>query len=115
MREFTREDAALTEHGIYASFTKGHRAHNAVEILLKGLEIALPEGVLFADKDGHIRTNTRIRWWDDQAITFKQGEPKLSDSSRLYLDYSVAKGGHLAAYQWDGETKLDPGKIVYVS
>jgi hypothetical protein len=154
MREFTREDAALTEHGIYASFTKGHRAHNAVEILLKGLEIALPEGVSFADKDGHIRTNTRIRWWDDQAITFKtaalvdpetsallpdldlgpnnrltydhqkpvlfgqywlQGEPKLSDSSRLYLDYSVAKGGHLAAYQWDGETKLDPGKIVYVS
>ena len=43
------------------------------------------------------------------------GEPKLSDPSRLCLDYSVAKGGHLAAYQWDGETELDPGKLVYVS
>jgi hypothetical protein len=44
-----------------------------------------------------------------------QGEPILTDRCRLCLGYSVAKGGHLAAYQWDGEAELDPSKLVYVS
>ncbi|WP_201862671.1 hypothetical protein [Microvirga soli] len=44
-----------------------------------------------------------------------QGEPIVTDRRRLSLDYSVAKGGHLTAYQWDGETELDPSKLVYVS
>ena len=42
-------------------------------------------------------------------------EPIMTDRHRLCLDYSVAKGGHLAAYQWDGEDELDPSKLVYIS
>jgi hypothetical protein len=30
------------------------------------------------------------------------------------LDYSVAKGGFLCAYRWDGERTLGPGKFVTV-
>lgn len=30
------------------------------------------------------------------------------------LDYSVAKGGYLAAYRWDGEEQLSPEKFVAV-
>jgi hypothetical protein len=30
------------------------------------------------------------------------------------LDFSVAKDGALTAYRWDGEQKLDAGKIVQV-
>jgi hypothetical protein len=30
------------------------------------------------------------------------------------LDYSVAKGGQLCAYRWDGERELDAGKFVTV-
>jgi hypothetical protein len=154
IRPYVDEHGSLTEEGVYASFTKGHPAYNAVEVLLKGLEIALPEGVSFFDKDGHARTNTRIRWWDEAATTYKsaalvdedtiallpdielgpedrlpydqqkpilfghywlQGEPILTDRRRLCLDYSVAKGGHLVAYQWDGETDLDLNRLVYVS
>ncbi|WP_230534450.1 hypothetical protein [Microvirga roseola] len=44
-----------------------------------------------------------------------QGQARMTDHRWLCLDYSVAKGGHLAAYQWDGEMDLDPAKIVYVS
>jgi hypothetical protein len=29
------------------------------------------------------------------------------------LDYSVAKGGFLCAYRWDGETILDPEKFIF--
>jgi hypothetical protein len=35
----------------------------AIEVLLKGPEINLPEGVRFIDKDGHKRNTLRIRWW----------------------------------------------------
>ncbi len=40
------------------------REGRAVEILLKGPEIELPEGVSFLDKDGHSRHSLRIRWWN---------------------------------------------------
>ncbi|MDB5392073.1 MAG: diadenosine tetraphosphatase [Planctomycetaceae bacterium] len=34
-----------------------------VETVLKGKEVALPDGVSFEDKDGHVRTRTRVRWY----------------------------------------------------
>jgi hypothetical protein len=43
----------------------------AVEGLTKGLEVALPDGHSFLDKDGHERRNVRIRWWDEQASTYR--------------------------------------------
>ncbi|MBK1736296.1 hypothetical protein CKO15_13710 [Halorhodospira abdelmalekii] len=36
----------------------------AVERLLKGAEWPLPCGVRFADKDGHLRSEVRVRWWE---------------------------------------------------
>ncbi|HFH2958029.1 metallophosphoesterase [Pseudomonas aeruginosa] len=39
--------------------------YEALETLLKGMEIPLPNGTNFADKDGHIRTRTRTRWWQE--------------------------------------------------
>ena len=43
----------------------------AVEGLTKGLEVALPPGHWFIDKDGHERRNVRIRWWDQNATTYR--------------------------------------------
>lgn len=37
--------------------------YKAIEILLKGPEMELPEGVTFKDKDGHTRDVARIKWW----------------------------------------------------
>lgn len=41
----------------------------AAEILTKGLEIPLPDGVSYQDKDGIARHRVRIRWWDRDAAT----------------------------------------------
>lgn len=41
-----------------------------VEHLCKGPEISLPDGITFADKDGHVRARARFRWWDPSATTF---------------------------------------------
>ena len=43
----------------------------AVECLTKGIEIPLPAGHQFQDKDGHIRSRVRVRWWDEAATTYR--------------------------------------------
>ncbi|MCG5531259.1 hypothetical protein LRD18_10350, partial [Halorhodospira halochloris] len=35
----------------------------AVERLLKGIEWPLPDDARFTDKDGHSRSQVRVRWW----------------------------------------------------
>ncbi|MDP2243507.1 metallophosphoesterase [Pseudomonas sp.] len=50
---------------------KGSAGFEALEIVLKGLEIPLPEGVDFADKDGHRRQHIRTKWWDSKAVTYR--------------------------------------------
>ena len=40
--------------------------------LTKGVEIDLPAGHQFHDKDGHARHNVRVRWWDASADTYRK-------------------------------------------
>ena len=43
-----------------------------IEITLKGKELSLPNGLTFADKDGHPRKNVRIKWWmQPENITYE--------------------------------------------
>lgn len=60
------------QHYIDAS-DKEHPLYLAVETLLKGPEINLTDygAGPYADKDGHTRTNARIRWWDHDATTLR--------------------------------------------
>ena len=44
---------------------------NAVEALTKGMEVSLPDGYTFFDKDGHERKRVRTRWWDEGAVTYR--------------------------------------------
>jgi hypothetical protein len=122
----------------------------AVETLLKGIEVNLPAGKGFNDKDGHPRKRVRVRWWEDAASGFRDlamlpdaerkalpddpvpdyarigydgkrpvfvghywltGAPALLSETVACVDYSVAKGGRLVAYRWDGEPTLDSTKF----
>lgn len=56
----------------------------AVEVLTKGIEIALPTPHTFIDKDGIVRTRVRARWWDAEATTYKQIS-RMSDKERQAL------------------------------
>ena len=51
--------------------TDGHRSFDAVETLLKGPEIRLPDGISYRDKGNHTRTNVRLKWWDRTATTWR--------------------------------------------
>jgi hypothetical protein len=43
--------------------TPGDDLMDAVEVVLKGAEIRLPDGVFLTDKDGHRREHARLKWW----------------------------------------------------
>lgn len=64
----------------------------SVETLLKGIEIDLPQGVSFHDKDGHERFNVRMRWWDTRPGTFRQQGIMPSDQQMILPNIPVPEG-----------------------
>jgi hypothetical protein len=133
-----------------AANRKGSEAYDAIETLLKGAELELPSGHTFIDKDGHVRSAIRTRWWDAGVSTYREAyigpsgvempdlpipmaqripEPDRPTFIGHYwlnpngamaplsgkvacVDYSVAKGGPLVAYRFDGEQELSADKFV---
>ena len=61
----------LTSDLMVRASRRGDPVFRAVEGLTKGLEVALPAGHSFRDKDGHERQNVRIRWWDQDATSYR--------------------------------------------
>ncbi|UHQ55397.1 MULTISPECIES: metallophosphoesterase [Microbulbifer] len=60
-------DARLDHELLVAASTRGTPEFVAVETLLKGYEVSLPEGITFADKDGNARKAVRVQWWNKDA------------------------------------------------
>ena len=44
----------------------------AAEAVTKGVEIPLPTGHVFTDKDGIKRNRVRVRWWDAGAVNYRR-------------------------------------------
>ncbi len=63
----------VTEQHYADASDKKHPLYRAVENLLKGPEISLTDhgAEPYWDKDGHKRTDARIRWWDHNARTLR--------------------------------------------
>ncbi|MCA9117833.1 MAG: metallophosphoesterase [Planctomycetaceae bacterium] len=141
---------AAAEHGgfstsfMQAAMDRSSRLFDAFEIMLKGRELSLPDGVVFKDKDGHQRSHVRIRWFEspqnrtyreyalpaaeetpDTAIPESAVEtvhaydpadcpvffghywlsskrPERLARNVACVDSSVARGGSLCCYRWDG-------------
>ncbi|MDC0259210.1 metallophosphoesterase [Verrucomicrobiales bacterium] len=49
---------------LHASTTAETEELLAVETVLKGIEVSLPEGNFFSDKQGFERADIRVRWWE---------------------------------------------------
>lgn len=54
----------LKEELVENSATKNTALYEAVEIVLKGKELPLPEGKSFFDQGKHERKEVRIKWWE---------------------------------------------------
>jgi hypothetical protein len=58
-----KEHGGITAEFVKSASTEGRPLFAPVEIILKGREGKLPAGTSFKDKDGHIRTDIRTRWY----------------------------------------------------
>ena len=152
-----KEHQRITSDFLHAACKKGGTLFAPVEVILKGKEGKLPDGASFQDKDGHVRTEIRTRWYlapdghtyrtyalqsDEIACDLKLDQavvaaavpypanskpvfvghywlspqrPELLADNVACLDFSVAKGGFLCAYRWQGEQKLSNQNFAWVA
>jgi hypothetical protein len=70
---------------------------DAVEDVLKGKELDLPDGVFFHDKDGHPRRKLRVKWYE-------------SPENRTYHTYAVQSGEDFPSdpLPWEFHQKIVP-------
>lgn len=91
---------------------------NPLEVTYQEISV-LPTSELPNDRiDVSLLENTAYYEADDKPVFFGHywlnGAPMLYRNNICCLDYSVAKGGHLVAYSFDGESILDNSKFTYV-
>jgi hypothetical protein len=71
--------------------------YDALETLLKGLEVKLPEGVSFRDRYGAVRYAARVQWWLDGPADL--GDVALGPiEDRRQLQGMRLEEGHLPGY-----------------
>lgn len=76
-------DARLDDGLLLRSADPADPLHGAVETLLKGPEVALPQGHAIVDKDGTSRTAMRIRWWTGGTPTWRMAALSVPDPDSL--------------------------------
>ena len=155
--ELTGGENRMDERFLLASADRRRPEYDAVEAILKGVEVELPQGATYLDKDGHERHRTRGAWWMDwsgrtygeihfpvnniggadaadipipaaEARRFSGyrdavpvffghywltgASPRVQAYNACCVDYSVARGGALAAYTWSGERELSAERFT---
>jgi hypothetical protein len=67
IREFWKHGQTIDDAFIRRAYHECDELYEAVEIITKGKEAKLPEGIYFIDKDGHRRYSIRLRWYSPTA------------------------------------------------
>ncbi len=74
----------LSKEHLVASSRPHHPLHKAIERLLKGPEIDLPDGVSYADKDGQVRKKSRLAWWASNAESWADITASVPDPEATF-------------------------------
>lgn len=69
------------------SATERTPLYDAIEVVLKGQEVDLPQGIIFKDKDKNERSAIRVKWWENPAgKTYKEICVKMEKAYEHILD-----------------------------
>lgn len=72
LKNYTSDNVLKNPH-IQQAGQENTRLYTLMDDLLKGKEVALPVGITFRDKDGHERTEMRVRWWlNPEEVSFRE-------------------------------------------
>ena len=84
----------LNRAALIKATEKNSPAYKAAEVLLKGIEYELPEGISFKDKDKTLRTAVRIQWWKQNASNLGEVvlpvDLDIGDASRLPVPGNIS-------------------------
>lgn len=69
--EYTDDENRLFPEAWREACQKDCEAYGAIETLLKGLEVPLPYGHFFLDKEKNQRTHIRTKWWQPGKLTYR--------------------------------------------
>ena len=84
LNPFLDDQQCLHDEAWSNAASKGTDVYHAAETVLKGLEIPLPPGERFLDKDGNEREHIRTRWWGQGASTYRS-VAMMDDKTRQTL------------------------------
>jgi hypothetical protein len=115
----------LTDEFLFLSAYKKNWEYQAIETLLKGKEISLPSGQSFLDKEGNERTEIRIKWWMQEATTYRDmflgpedAVPTIPDepvTDDCLINYDVTQPPVFMGHYWmNGEPKTLASNIACV-
>jgi Calcineurin-like phosphoesterase len=62
----------LTDEMIVRGSRSGDPIYKALETVCKGPEVDLPAGISFKDKEGKVRHEVRVRWWQQDLSTYRK-------------------------------------------
>ncbi|GAC1503877.1 MAG: metallophosphoesterase [Steroidobacteraceae bacterium] len=72
LRPLLGPNNTLTGAAILRGSRKGDPVYDAIEVVCKGPEVALPDGISFQDEGGKVRHDVRVRWWQAELSTYRQ-------------------------------------------
>jgi hypothetical protein len=96
IQEFQDGSNLLGDALLHASGNPLTWQYQAIETLLKGQEIRLPDGVHFHDKDGNRRHEIRVQWWKS-AGTYREAFMG-PESARTHIPDDIIEGDYLIEY-----------------
>ena len=102
------KDGSVTYALMVEGSRRGSAEYSAIETVLKGPEVDLPEGWVYLDKEPYT---------DDVPVIFghywRTGPRPADTAMTACVDYSAATVGPLVAYRWNhGDTDLVPDHFV---
>lgn len=100
LRAHLDEEGRLQANAWTAAASPGTPLFEAVETVLKGLEVDLPEGSEFDDKDGNPRRQIRTRWWEEPPASYRD-LALVPEAIRTTISDTPIPDGVLPGY--DGE------------
>ena len=122
INKYTDSENRLLPEAWEQASRKGSEAYEAIETLLKGLEIPLPHPHHFIDKYGHKRTDIRTKWWQQGELTYRDLAMVPSDAidqiphepvaSHILPGYDGEKPVFVGHYWMKGEPALLSEHIV---
>jgi hypothetical protein len=72
LRPLLGPNQTLSDEAILLGSRKGHPVYEAIEVVCKGPEVALPPGISFEDSSGKVRHEVRVRWWQEDLSTYRK-------------------------------------------